>query len=254
MKNISDNQPDESTIDAKERIILNSLTELNKKQLLKAIDKILDEYAYSAHGVTKLDFDNWSDVDEYRKAHDLLVRLYLVNELNPENFMDLKGISTVWVFIKLKVNIDKLAELKNALTSMVDSNDADGKENIDQVYAGKEAKLSLNSSTKTIRLTYDRKTRNVHVFRSKLDANYVMFKNLYLRPDQALDKNGMGAPRAVSPVKDLPKTMGFIGDLKGIFFTIDTKNKTLKLHPEKLLTPDEAETLDQFVNSKSAKK
>ncbi len=111
------------------------------------------------------------------------------------------------------------------------------------------AKVSLNSATRTIRLTVAGTTKNVHKFRSKQDANYIIFKNLTLYPDRAMTKKDLGVPRILSPLKDIPKTMGFKGELKSIFFTIDTKDKTLTLHPNKLLTNDELEILSHYVNS-----
>lgn len=115
------------------------------------------------------------------------------------------------------------------------------------------AKLSLNSATKTIRLTALGKTVDVKKFGRQAD-NYIMLTNLYRHPNEALTRKGMGVLPKGSLVKDIPKTMGFSGEMKSIFFTVDSKLQTLTLHPEKVLTPDEAEIIQAFVNSNTMKK
>lgn len=116
------------------------------------------------------------------------------------------------------------------------------------------ARLSLNSATKTIRLTALGKTVDIKRFNSKASANYRAFKQLSLRANEALSKKDMGVPPNGTAVKDIPKTMGFNGKLKNIFFTTDSKKQTLILHPEKILKGSEAETIRTLMQDNSMQK
>lgn len=111
------------------------------------------------------------------------------------------------------------------------------------------AKLSFNISTKTIRLTVFNKTVDVKRFNSKSSANYKIFAYLYNHPNEAFGRKELGLGLRGTVVKDIPKTMGFNGSLKNIFFTLNTKEQTLMLHPEKTLTKQEIEILKDVVNS-----
>lgn len=116
------------------------------------------------------------------------------------------------------------------------------------------AKLSLSPATKTIRLTALGRTVNIKKFNSKLSANYKAFKRPNLRANEALTKKDMGIPPRGTAVKDIPKTMGFNGKLKNIFFTTDSKNQTLMLHPEKILKGSEAEIIRTLMQDSSIQK
>lgn len=113
-----------------------------------------------------------------------------------------------------------------------------------------DAKITLNKTSKTVRLVYQGISRNLKTFKSVKNINYIFLKNLLDRPDEALDRTYLGIAKYRTKVKDLPKTAGFTGELIPIFFDVDTKNQKLTLHPKKHLTQEEAETISSFVKKK----
>ena len=112
------------------------------------------------------------------------------------------------------------------------------------------AEISLNKSSKTVRISYNGVSKNLKTFKSSKKINYLFLSNLLNNPDEPLNRLLLGVSKHSTKVKDLPKTAGFTGELKNIFFDIDSKNQTLALHPKKSLTPEEAETINSFVKEK----
>jgi hypothetical protein len=112
-----------------------------------------------------------------------------------------------------------------------------------------EQKVKLSMSGKVLRIMYNGTTRNIMTFKSVNNANYKACRALYERPDEPLTKQQMDLKKTSTQVKDMPKTMGFKGELKNVFFSTDTKNQTITLHPTKSLTPDETAIVSAYVNS-----
>ena len=220
---------------------IGSLSATNREQLLHAIEPILEEYVFADNGVVRLAFKTMREADAYIKQHRLLARLSVVTDL--EELRDYKFNESSAVSLYFSPDYDGLLRLKSALSDKT----APSKQ-----AHNPSAKLSLDSASKKLRLTAFGTTVTIKKFTSKGNDNYIMFKQLYLRPNEALTRVQMGVSKGGSDVKDIPKTMGFINaQLKNIFFTTDRTNQTLALHPQKVLTPDEIEIIRTLVNSEN---
>lgn len=107
---------------------------------------------------------------------------------------------------------------------------------------------------KVIKLTYNGVKITVYDMKSKNTDGFKVFESLMSHPETPLDKEELGVPNKRSAVKDIPKTIGFTGELKKAFFSVDSTRQTLMLHPQVSLTRDKAETIFALVNSKKVKK
>jgi hypothetical protein len=114
---------------------------------------------------------------------------------------------------------------------------------------GHIAKLSLTQ--KTLKLNVDGVTYTLKRFDSTKRFNYYLAKFLFTRPDEWIKKDDLGTHFKTirSKVKDWPKLMGFTGELKDIFVSVNTKEQTIMLNPRKSLTSDEAEIIERLVNN-----
>lgn len=106
----------------------------------------------------------------------------------------------------------------------------------------KNLKFKLNSTTYTFKQ-----------FASTKNFNYKLMKFLLDRPDEWVSQNDIKHFKIRSKAKDWPKIMGFTGELKDIFFDVDTKEQKIMLNSQKSLTPDEAEILKSIVKTLKTK-
>lgn len=113
------------------------------------------------------------------------------------------------------------------------------------------AKLSMVQ--KVVKLKLDGITYTFKRFDSTKRFNYKLMKYLLDRPDEWVYANELARHRIRSKVKDWPKLAGFIGELKDIFFDVDSKEQKIMLNPKKSLTPDEAEILKNLVKTLNTK-
>ena len=122
-----------------------------------------------------------------------------------------------------------------------------------QENGGQIAKLSLVQ--KTLKLNANGVTLTLKRFDSKKRFNYNLAKFLLDRPDEWIKKEDLGTNFKTirSQVKDWPKLLGFTGELKDIFLSVNTKEQTIMLNPSKSLTSEEAEILKRLVNTSKPK-
>lgn len=139
-------------------------------------------------------------------------------------------------------------EVKPEFVNLVQTIDED---NVSTTATREYAEISLDKAKRVLRISYGGLSRNLKHFKSAKNANYVFMSNLLLRPNETLDRNELGLTKQRSRVKDLPKTAGFDGPLKAIFFDIDSKHQTINFHNKKNLSSVEAEIVSSYVNSKS---
>lgn len=219
------------------------LTARNKVNILKAVNLILDEYAFAENNVVRIGFGTFKKADEFSRLHFLLMKYSLVGEIE-HKFSQSESVA-----LYFSVDHAGLLKLKDLLIQ--DFSSSGTSQSSQSVGSARKAKINFNASSKTIRLTYNGTTKNVHRFRNKQSSNYVVFNHLYLSPDTPLTKQEMGVGSMRSDLKDIPKTMGFGGLLKHIFFTIDKLNRTLTLHTNKTVSTEEAEILSKYVNKET---
>jgi len=179
-------------------------------------------------------FANESELSPYdiRDIAEISMLNGLSQEYIKQSFLDLTTYKiTVFDNIESIVNsLDRGAEIVNSRNKSI-------------------AKITFNKNSKTIRLTFDGLTRDIKQIGDNSVNGLTLIKNLLLYPNEPRTRQELGLDRSLTVLKDWPKTLGFSGKLKNIFFDIDSKNKTITFYPEKLLTPDEAEIVKAFVNN-----
>jgi hypothetical protein len=218
-----------------QKYMIGELTDRNKKDFVSLFERIENEDIFSKKGVVKIIAHNKAESELFEKQ---LVFLKNAKLLRDFHFTTTKSEETIF---HIKAYEQKLYNFKESLLSKDKQPKQDfTKQTAKITMAGKVARLTINGQTYTL-----------HKFRSINEHNYLVLKTLLAQPNTALTKAELGIPKALSKVKDLPKTMGFTNKLKDIFFNIDNKNQTLALFPEKVLTDMEAEIIKHYVNTQN---
>jgi len=209
---------------------LQRLTENNRQEFLGIIDDLLDRYGLTQGNLIKLKVEDGYDVETYSKYVPFLKEYGAIEER-----------SSVMDFIELEasvyVNESQLKDLKNNLINGV----------AQKMYT--TASITFNG--KVIHLNHGGSTVRIHEFKihSKKAYMYSIFHKLYTFPDEETPIKEI-VPNCGTPAKDVPKTIGFVGELKNIFFEVDSKKNTLTFHKQRKLTAKESEILTRFVNKK----
>ncbi len=103
----------------------------------------------------------------------------------------------------------------------------------------------------SLKLSYLGITLTIKRFDSRKRFNYHLVKYLLVRPDEWVKKDDLGTHFKTirSKAKDWPKLMGFTGEIKDIFVSVNTKEQTIMLNPHKSLNSSEAAIIERLVNT-----
>jgi len=207
---------------------LQRLTENNRREFLGIIDDLLDRNGLAQNKLIKLKAEDGYDVETYRKyvpflkAHDAIE-----NRSSVMDFVDLEA--------SVYVNEKQLNELKSLLLNGT----------VQKMYTS--ASISFNG--KVIKLNYADSILNIWEFKNQGSNAFMhsIFLKLFKNPDEPISPKDVDQ-RIATKVKDFPKTVGFSGILKKLFFEVNSKEQTLTLHTKQTLTPEQAEMLTKHVN------
>ena len=114
---------------------------------------------------------------------------------------------------------------------------------------------NLHLVQRSLKLNYNGIAITLKRFDSTKRFNYHLAKYLFSRPDEWVSKDNLGTKFKFirSKAKDWPKLMGFTGELKDIFVSVNTKKQTIMLNPHKSLDQSEAAILERLVNTPKPK-
>jgi len=207
---------------------LQRLTENNRQEFLGIIDDLLDRNGLAQSNFIKLKAEDGYDVETYRKYVPFLkAHSAIEDQSSVMDFIDLEA--------SVYVNENQLKELKNLLLNGT----------AQKMYTT----ASISFDGKVIKLNYAGSTSTIWEFRNQGSNAFMhsIFLKLFKNPDEPISPKSVDH-RIATTVKDFPKTVGFSGILKKLFFEVNSKEQTLTLHTKLNLTSEQAEMLTNHVN------
>lgn len=207
---------------------IQQLTENNREEFLGVIGDLLDRASLSENHFILLKAEDGYDVETYHKYVPFLKESNAISKQSSVvDFYELEA--------RIYVNRPELEQLKKSLLSST----------AQKMYTS----ASISFDGKTIRLNYADSTSTVWVFKNQGSSAFMhsVFVKLFKNPDEPVSPKNVDR-RIGTVVKDIPKTIGFSGILKKLFFEVNSKEQTLTFHPKCKLTVEQAEKLTAYVN------